>query len=160
MAVRCSGDLRILRKRGYRFHNGCPCKCQRGSLRGDRRCRSRDQRLVPDDGSSILLPCIQPVKLLFTVITTILPSSFYLEEFSFNKKDIPIPANFYKLLVLDKIIFFCISRHADHLVFPFIGKIIDLCFKFCLIFIRKSFIFVNNIKQTSACCHKPFKSRV
>ena len=63
MAVRCSGDLRILRKRGYRFHNGCPCKCQRGSLRGDRRCRSRDQRLVPDNGSSLLLPCIQPVKL-------------------------------------------------------------------------------------------------
>ena len=44
-------------------HNGCPCKCQRGSLRGDRRCRSRDQRLVPDNGSSLLLPCIQPVKL-------------------------------------------------------------------------------------------------
>ena len=63
MAVCCSGDLRILRKRGYRFHNGCPCKCQRGSLRGDRRCRSRDQRLVPDNGSSLLLPCIQPVKL-------------------------------------------------------------------------------------------------
>ena len=27
------------------------------------RCRSRDQRLVPDNGGSILLPCIQPYEL-------------------------------------------------------------------------------------------------